>query len=567
MASIGQRFSYWMTLGRGRGWLALALGFVVVALVSILFIWRHFEGPISENTLEQLCVGRNWSQGKGFTTPVVWPGIVGELESSDAKLENSPLLPDVCHAPLYPWIVGSGLCVAQKIQPTLFNVGSSPTQAFAADLWVLVLNLIPFIVLLFMAPFLFEKEARGLGRWLFVILFLSLFAWEQTLRLSGWIVGAVIVLAVFHLMWKWECLEIGNKPIRLRTLPWLIGLSGGFALLSLFHYVGIFVWLTWAIQLGFQRAIVRRWQWILGVSLLLFAVISPWLIRNYELTGYLTGKAWTFSPLDWKLCFEPTASLRLKTFVHQAWNGLVVFAQRDLWQIVSLWGVLSLLSWLHTFRSLKWTVFRRQLTAQMMVLVIVGNFLKSGTEDFALWQTFLPQVFMLGLFFGKLLWDSNTLSRPIARGGILVLSSSIWALPFLLRLAEPGLVPYHYPPYQPNVFNLVRTELVERSPSYALTIADVPAGVAWYSGLSIWAMPKQYAELERMSERGPIAAIVMTPLSIEQPLLKSHYNGTSGMFNSSEMLGIELIKTGKAPLSLSLNRVFVFSSNLIVLYP
>jgi hypothetical protein len=48
-------------------------------------------------------------------------------------------------------------------------------------------------------------------------------------------------------------------------------------------------------------------------------------------------------------------------------------------------------------------------------------------------------------------------------------------------------------------------------------MADVPAGVAWYGRLRVWAQPAQLRDFYAVTLEQPIAALVLTPRTLDRP--------------------------------------------------
>ncbi len=292
-----QRLVHWLEFGQGkRGILFIGL------LVFIgLFTWYHgykrFAGPSSENVIEYALIGKNLSEGKGFTTPVIYPQTLAFLENREEGYvfsADTPL-PDLYHAPLYPMVLGGVLKILPKsVRELVWSDPVSepglPYPAFNGDYFLLAVNVFFFLLSCLMTywlgRFIFSPIA-GLIAMLGVLFSVAL--WDSVLALNGISLLLFLTLLLFQL---WSVLErwFLQNPLLRETgarsilLCLITGVIGG--LLFLTEYTAGFIFLVFA---GYLVVRFRGSYWLkmLSPALLGFLfVTSPWCWRNITWTGH-----------------------------------------------------------------------------------------------------------------------------------------------------------------------------------------------------------------------------------------------------------------------------------------
>ena len=94
----------------------------------------------------------------------------------------------------------------------------------------------------------------------------------------------------------------------------------------------------------------------------------------------------------------------------------------------------------------------------------------------------------------------------------------VQALPLVHDVLEPRRLHFNYPPYFPALFIGLQQELDRRDPAGRFGVmADVPAGVAWYGRHRVWAQPAQLRDFYAVTLEQPMAALVLTPRTLDRP--------------------------------------------------
>ena len=114
--------------------------------------------------------------------------------------------PEVYQAPLYALTIAAGLrLLPHTLRASLFAAAPAPPYGFAADYFLLVLNLAFFWVALWLAFDLGRRLFGASAGWLAAIaLFVSVPVWQQVVAVNGTALMMVLALGAFHAWWRVE---------------------------------------------------------------------------------------------------------------------------------------------------------------------------------------------------------------------------------------------------------------------------------------------------------------------------------------------------------------------------
>jgi hypothetical protein len=120
-------------------------------------------------------------------------------------------------------------------------------------------------------------------------------------------------------------------------------------------------------------------------------------------------------------------------------------------------------------------------------------------------------------FFWVLLGANDTLSNwpRVVVAAVL----AVQAVPLVHDALEPRRLHFQYPPYFPALFRGVNQEFARRGPRAEKFgfMADVPAGMAWYAGVRVWAQPPKMRDFYAITLEQPIGALLLTPRTLDRP--------------------------------------------------
>lgn len=521
-----QDFVHWLEVGAGGRWIARGLLLLAVILLSLRICYSQFHGPLNEAALIQADVGRQISRGEGFTTQVNYPQTAAVLQARGVRFDSAKPFPELHHAPLYPMAIAAGLrLLPEARRAALFEPTASPLDGFRADYFLLALNL----AMLWLAAWLTYDLGRRLFEprvgWLAMFaLLLSVPIWQQTVAVDGTPLLMVIALLAFN---AWARVEAAIDS----SGRWLwLGALGLFCgLLFLAEYsAGALV----LVALGYAGARFTgraRWWALMVVALGFVVIVAPWTIRNLALTGSPTGLAVqnvalkagdsTAEPSTARATLSAELSaIDLRKLGNKTLTSLQESLKTRLWSGGAMWlTAFFVAGWLYAFRSEAANRLRWVAASALGVLLLAQAALNSG-ESTRLVTTWLSPVLMIfgaGFFFILLGSNARLAQWPRAMATLLL---TLQALPLLHDVWEPKRLHFSYPPYFPTLFHGLREELDRRVDRGRFGImADVPAGVAWYGDVRVWAQPPKLRDFYAISLEQPIGELLLTPRTLDRP--------------------------------------------------
>jgi len=580
-----QEWIHWLEAGRGArvvGWAALILGGLAL---SLLVAWKQFEGPVDEATLRQADLGRQLANGEGFSSSINYPQAHAYMEARGGGFEADKPMPELYEAPLYSMVIAGAL----KLFPgnrreAFFAHAPVPPDGYGGDYFLLGLNLVLFWFAVALTYDLGRRffEAR-VGAVAALGLLLSVAIWKQVVAVNGVPLMMVLSLLIFRCWWQVEQAFSKNEPL---PWKWLVGLGASCGLLFLTEYsAGVLV----LVVLGYLAwRVTGRQRWgSIGIAALAFVLMAgPWVTRNMLLTGNPVALAWQNMALK---SDDPTAEPEtLRTTMSAElprvdWNKLgnkVLTSwqenlEANLWSGGAMWFMAFFaVGWLYAFRSASTDRLRWMFTLSLIALLIGQATFNSG-ESVRIPAGYLtPLIILFGAGFFFVLVGSNTLLSKWPRVCAVALLA-VQALPLLHDALEPRRLHFSYPPYYPGLFMGMREELARRDSFNRFgTMADVPAGVAWYGRQRVWAQPKQMRDFFLINTEQSIGQLLLTPKTLDRPFFSdlamtkddTMAIGFEGMYRLGDWGRVYAgLMTGKMPNNFPLKVPQRLSENLYVL--
>ena len=313
----------------GSGWrfLRISIAVLVILLLFAGYDWRGYKNMNCQEAMDAAQVGRNLAQGKGFSTLFVRPfsmyllkrrntaqASVGLSASAD-PYDIKGMHPDLANPPVYPLVL-AGL---MKVLPFNYTVNTNSAfwtgppnhpggppmfMRYEPDFLIALFNqlllLAAVVTTFFLARRLFDTRVA----WLSAILLLGS---ELLWRFSVSGLSTILLILVFvGLAWCLALLEAEARkpegtPRRLLVLAGMTGVAVGVGGLTRYAFVWLIVPVLLFVLLfsGKQRVMAAL------VALFTFAaVMTPWVVRNYNLSGTPFGTAGT---LSWRIrCSSPS---------------------------------------------------------------------------------------------------------------------------------------------------------------------------------------------------------------------------------------------------------------------
>ena len=86
-----------------------AIFFVILVSLAIISIFFTFKGLSSPRGMEQAQIGREIARGNGYSTKVIRPVALKQMEDANKEKPRLENLPDTYHAPLKPCVYAAVL--------------------------------------------------------------------------------------------------------------------------------------------------------------------------------------------------------------------------------------------------------------------------------------------------------------------------------------------------------------------------------------------------------------------------------------------------------------------------
>jgi hypothetical protein len=281
-------------LGRGKKVVLWVLTVLVAIALSLVYTALQFRGLEHREAMDMAQLARNISRGQGFTTYVIRPLSLWQLKES-APDHKQRLMdhPDLINPPLYPLVL-AGLF---KLLPAEKFAMPTDDRVFVPERWVIVpfaqICLLLSILLVYLwAKQLFDARVAVTAG---LLLLFSDTLWGYSVSGLPMTFLLLLWLATLYLLFQADRLinplTEGTPARRPQGLGLIVVSAVLLGLCSLTQYRA--VWLVVPLALYVWRIVGGRRGWgmaalFAGVTL---AVISPWLVRNFQICGNPFGIA------------------------------------------------------------------------------------------------------------------------------------------------------------------------------------------------------------------------------------------------------------------------------------
>jgi hypothetical protein len=478
-----------------------------------LAVWYDLAAFKNLSTIEGMDaaqLARNLSQGEGFTTRCIRPFslyLAGRQQAAGTPLLDKAH-PDLSNAPLYPLL----LALAMKAVPVAHpdTTVAREFTIYQPDLFITIFNQILFLIAVWMTFRLARRLLDEPAAWVTAGVFAgSELFWrfsssgQSTLLLIILFLGLVEVLAR---------IEPHTREGAGRSAGWMSGmvlLAG--ALTGLAGMTRYSFGLLIIPVLGFLLSLPtpRRANMVITCSLAFLAVMAPWVVRNWMLSGAPFGTAGyavfqdtaIFKGLDLERTLHPDFSLLAGPDLwRKLWTSLHDILGKELPRLGGSWvGAFFLVGLLVPFRSPTLGRLRQFVLGALALLTLAQALGRTGlTADSPevnsenLLVVLAPMVFLFGVSLFFLLVDTFGVKMPSFRLFVVTVFLLVASAPLLLTLFLPVPTRLAYPPYYPPYIQ-ARAQWVPRDD---LIMSDFPWAVAWYGQRpSVWLSLKYREEV------------------------------------------------------------------------
>ncbi|MGD1019244.1 MAG: hypothetical protein ABSA12_07980 [Verrucomicrobiia bacterium] len=497
-------------IGRGRKIMQRLLLIVLAAALSLVYTVEQFRGFNKRESMDMAQLARNIARGQGFTTYVIRPLSLWQLEQRGWNIQDKGTRvrlimshPDLCNPPLYPMVLAGLFKVFHKKAFTY----DTAEHIFYAERWVILpfnqLCLLACVLLTFAwAKRLFDRRVAVMAAWL---MFLSDTLWSYGISgLPTNFLMLLFLLAMYCLFLADGKLNPAERsgsaptgsapaPATGRAVPWVLASAVLVGLCFLTRYLAAFFLLPMVI---YVMRIFRGWaatMWAVVYVAVVAAVVTPWLVRNHRLSGSVLGLA-RYELVDRSGAFiGETLPRTYKPDFHGAYSvralsaKLLTNARVVLLNNLRMVGTDFLVLFfgagvLYGFRRRDVSRLRGLLLGVIVMAIIAMSLIGSDPERSGpdvgggnLLVLLLPIIAIYGVAFFYLLLDRIPfrikLTRGMAIGGFVLLNAS----PMIFTLLPPRPKMFPYPPY---ISPVVRDVSAYFEPD-SLACSDMPWAVAW----------------------------------------------------------------------------------------
>lgn len=509
--------------GKAAQVIRVAVIAAVVLAVALILLLARFRGFYHAEAMDQAQLSRQIANGRGYTTKFIRPLALWQVEKNTGVKVNlgSSDMPDTFNQPL----------------PALLNVLpiklAGTSMAFgqyvyipSEERWIAVFSILFFfgavVVQFFLTRRLFDQRLALLVAGLMLVC--DLF-WQFSL--SG--LPQMLMLLIFSAAVLAVARAIEENQAGLLATKWFALAGVLFGLLALCH--GLAIWPFVGLLL-FAGIYFRPRGLSVGIMLLTFlVVVSPWLIRNYNVSGNIFGTAnyWIYDGIKGttSVIFRTTPP-DLNEITPMWWRPKIQASL--LAQTGGLFGLLGgnvvaplfFIALLHPFKRLA-TAHLRWAVLSMWLLALVGMAIygvNPGSTTLAnvasnqLHVLFAPAMTAFGLAFALMLASRLNFSTvPLLQNGFIVGLMLVSGLPLLLSLLPSSVPPLRFPPYFPPLTNQLKTWVAEGE----VVVSDQPWAVAWYAERKALWMPAKLSDLVVMNDYAtlgaPIAGVFLSPIT------------------------------------------------------
>jgi hypothetical protein len=493
------------------------IGLALLAVIggTVWYNVRCFRNMASQEAMDSAQLARNIAQGKGYTTSFIRPFSMFLLRRHNEQTESGSRTaeltrikdrhPDIANPPVYPFL----LAAAMKVLPFKYALSEGAKYSgYQPDMLISVVNQVLFFALIISVFLLARRLFDAPTAWLAAaLLFGAEVLWRFTF--SG-LSTMLLLLILSGIMWCLVLFEerVRNQDLRivpLVVLPFLAGLLCGVGGLTRYS----FLWLIIPTVAYLAVFGSFTWRWIAsGVAVTAFLiVISPWLIRNYQVSGTPLGvpgyAIFSGTPVFPDNVLErslqpdftaPAGAPWLTLCLQKALGNLRQLIREDLFTFCG--GFVTaffLVGLLVVFPNPAASRLRYFVLATLVLLMLVQSLGRTYLSDDSpevnsenLLILVAPFLLLFGVHFFWLLLDQIYLPFRDLRYVVIGLFCFLCCLPMLFNFLPPRPRPIVYPPYYPFYIQRAAGFVKEDD----LTMCDIPWAMAWYGqAQSIWATP------------------------------------------------------------------------------
>lgn len=536
-----QNLVHYLEEGGGRRLIVRALFVLLAICVTLLMLTPNFTfGPVSTqfrglssaDGMDQAQIARQLANGEGFSTKVVRPLAVWELQAHKRDIPAGHL-PVLYQAPLNPFLN------SLVFRLTKIHGAMSPSSGviFSGDRWIAVTATI-FLLLSIWVNFLIARRLfdRMLAGFVACLMLICATLWAYAL--SG--LPQTLILLLFSVAMYFTVRAIEREEEEESPFGWLLATAAMFGLLALTHALTLWIFAGFLFFCGFFFR--SRAKNLVSMAVVVGVIYAPWLIRNYLVCGNATGLAlYTLFaegglPSVPHLMSQDSVSLEgmSLTLLRAKMLGQALLQSGEFYKLIgySVVAPVFFVALLHTFKGYVNSVFRWCVLSMfafavlgMLLFGFVGNNFENTLDPNNLYIVLMPLMAMYGLAFVLVLWLRLEMRKRMFRYTLVAVIVAISAVPLLKEVLTSNQKSVNWPPYVPPYLALTASWTEPNE----ILVSDMPWATAWYGDReSLWLPqdPKSLGLVSLMNwTQSSVGGLLLTPITRDLPLMSGVVEG------------------------------------------
>jgi hypothetical protein len=525
---------YSIDTGTGLKIIRVTLYVLMLLVVVMIYTATQFRGLKTEEAMDYAQLGRNMSIEGGLVTKAVRPLSMWKMQQR-TEGEN-PLIkqhPDLYHPPAYPALLAAGFKLFELVGVDPFAMPEGGRGvAMPAEQWIILplnhlFSILTGWLVFSLGKRLFSREVGFLGM---TIYYLSDLVWQDSISGLNLSMAIFFMTAAFHAM----VVSMLNKRDGRSKISWIMPFVVSIvcaAVAFLTRYIALaivpglclFAWLMCGRFRGGTRFVV--------VFMLLFTLlITPWLVRNYRVSGNPIGLV-AYSALAGSPRFpensidrdyQPDISFStMTTVMKQKW--ILNYSGKNSAVIPALGGgilmAMFIVTFFYHFVRPQVNYLRWGLGISILLMTLLAGFFSDSSIQML--HAFWPFIVLYGLALFYILIDRLDLGVRLYNLGLKCLIVVLSFIPIGLTLMPPH-ENHPYPPYHAPIIAKVGQMLGEKE----VMCTDMPWATAWYGDRVSILLPKDLDQFFEINDyKQYISGMYFTTITKNKPFVRELLDG------------------------------------------
>ena len=555
LTELIQKSIHYLEVGAAARYLRFFL--LALVIVGLMFVYnlRAYRNLATPEAMDSAQLARNLATGKGYTTLFIRPfsvylvqtnnylkyaNVPGNTNLDLAQIKTRPH-PDLANPPVYPLALASLMKVLPFRYPVElkkpFWTESSHFSRYQPDFLIALFNQALLLVVVALTFFIARKLFDPGVAWLSALLTIGCeLLWRFSISGLSTLLLLVIFLGLTWCVLRIE--ELARESLmhqrRLLGLALAAGMLTGVGALTRYAF-------GWAIiPLGlflFLFSGQRRMLHVLAALGVFLVVLTPWVVRNYAVSGTPFGTSGfaivegtrLFPQFQLERSVHPdfTHVLNFRLYVSKLAGNVRDILTNDLPKLGGSWAsILFLAGLLLGFRGAATRRMRYFLLMCLGTFMVVQALGRTALSDESpelnsenLIVLLAPLVFIYGVSFFFTFLEQMKLAVPQLRYVVIAIFVALSCLPMILisTLLSPKVGSLVYPPYYPPDIQKTADWMNENE----LMMSDVPWAVAWYGNRQcIWLTLNSQDDFFAVNDGWKtVQALYLTPETMDGKML------------------------------------------------